>query len=371
MENNVDRIAVLLMAYGAPNSLDEIEPYYTAMSRSSTPGHRRRPSPGVRGAGGTSCQLVPPVPLENLRELVARYQRIGGRTPLLDITREQAHALQTELGDGFRVYVGMKHWHPYIAEAVDEIARDGFGRVIALTLAPHYSRLSIDGYIQRVRDAVQKSNAPLDVIYVESWNDHPLYLRAVAEKMQAAQQAFGVNDWAEIEVVFSAHSLPTQWGPVPPLAPLAERTISKFALFQKRPNSKFENDPYPRELRETCEGVAALVGLKGWRFAYQSAGDFEIRKWLGPDILEVLDEIAAEGHRRVLIAPIGFVADNLEILYDIDVECAERARTLGLEMRRTESLNASPLFVSALAAIVHEYDAHFGLQISDFGFVSS
>jgi ferrochelatase len=338
LENNVDRIAVLLMAYGAPNSLDEIEPYYTDIRGG------RRPSTGVRGAEAPRAR-----PPENLRQLVARYQRIGGRTPLLDITREQARALQTELGDRFRVYVGMKHWHPYIAAAVDEIARDGLRRVIALALAPHYSRLSIDGYVQRVRDAVLMSlmsrsltpghqgHQPLDVVYVESWNDHPLYLRAVAEKMQAARQAFGVNDWAEIEVVFSAHSLP-------------ERILPA-------------NDPYPRELRETCEGVAALVGLKGWRFAYQSSqlsrsstpGHQPNEKWLGPDILEVLDEIAAEGHRRVLIAPIGFVADNLEILYDIDVECAERARTLGLEMRRTESLNASPLFVSALAAIVHEY----------------
>jgi len=306
VEDDMERIAVLLMAYGSPNSPDEVEPYYTNIRGG------RRPSP------------------ENLRELIARYQRIGGRTPLLEITREQARALQMQLGGTFRVYVGMKHWHPYIAEAVDEIRRDGLHRIIALALAPHFSRFSMGGYIQRVHEAIQKSNATLDVTFVESWNDHPLYLRAVAEKMETARQAFGVNGWDEVQVIFSAHSLP-------------ERILQG-------------NDPYPRELQETCEGVAALIGLKRWRLAYQSAGHTN-EKWLGPYLLETLDAIAAEGRearQRVLIAPIGFVADHLEILYDIDVECAERAQTLGIELRRTESLNASPAFIAALAAIVRE-----------------
>ncbi len=301
------------MAYGTPNSLDEIEPYYTDIRGG------RKPSP------------------ENLRELVARYERIGGRTPLLDITREQARALQAQLGDDYRVYIGMKHWHPYIAQAVDEIAHGGSTRVIALALAPHYSRFSIDGYIQRVRDAIAKSGASLEVTYVESWNDHPLFLKSVAERMEAARANFSARDWSGIEVIFSAHSLP-------------ERILQS-------------NDPYPQELRETCEGVAALINLPHWRFAYQSAGRTG-EKWLGPDILDTLDEIAknkpCEGSEpsqgcRVLIAPIGFVADHLEVLYDIDVECAERAQSLGIEMHRIDSPNASPAFIAALADIVREY----------------
>ncbi len=336
MENSATKIAVLLMAYGTPNSLNEIEPYYTDIRG----GHK--PSP------------------ENLKELTARYQRIGGRTPLLDITRAQADALQAQLGDGFRVYVGMKHWHPYIAQAVDEIVRDGHRRVIALALAPHYSRFSIDGYIQRVRDTIIKSGASLDVTFVESWNDHPLFLQSIAERMETARKKFGVKDWIDIQVVFSAHGLP-------------EKILQS-------------NDPYPQELRETCEGVAALIGLKQWRFAYQSAGRTG-EKWLRPDILDTLSEIAAEHGsviaseakqsprrgleiassqssllamtqqtaRRVLIAPIGFVADHLEVLYDIDVECAARAKALGLEMRRIESPNASSAFIAALAAIVREH----------------
>lgn len=321
----MEKIAVLLMAYGTPNSLDEIEPYYTDIRGG------RKPSP------------------ENLRELTARYQRIGGsavsptqegtselypkkgenalRTPLLEITREQARALQAELGDGFRVYVGMKHWHPYIAQAVDEMVRDGARRVIALVLAPHYSHFSIDGYFQRVRDAISNTNASLDVTYIDSWNDHPLFLQSVAERMEDARRKFGEGSWNGIEVIFSAHSLP-------------ERILQS-------------NDPCPRELRETCEGVAALISLPHWRLTYQSAGRTG-EKWLGPDILDTLSQVATEERRRVLIAPIGFVADHLEVLYDIDVECAERARELGIEMRRIESPNASPPFIAALAAIVRE-----------------
>ena len=303
MENSAKKTAVLLMAYGTPNSLDEIEPYYTDIRGG------RKPSP------------------ENLRVLVARYERIGGKTPLLEITNAQACALQAQLGNEYRVYVGMKHWRPYIAQAVAEIVRDGSKRVIALALAPHYSRFSIEGYVERVHEAIAELGASLDVTYIKSWNDHPLFLRSIAERLQAAQVQFGAKDWNAIEVVFSAHSLP-------------EKILQ-------------ENDPYPEELRETCEGVAALVGLQRWRFAFQSAGRTG-EKWLGPEILGTLDEIAAEGKRRVLIAPIGFVADHLEVLYDIDVECAERARKLGLEMHRIESPNASPTFIAALAALVHE-----------------
>jgi protoporphyrin/coproporphyrin ferrochelatase len=306
MENSAKKTAVLLMAYGTPNSLDEIEPYYTDIRGG------RKPSP------------------ENLRVLVSRYERIGGKTPLLEITNAQACALQAQLGAEYRVYVGMKHWRPYIAQAVAEIVRDGYRRVIALALAPHYSRFSIEGYIERVQKAIAELGASLDVAYIKSWNDHPLFLRSIAERLQAAQLLFGAKDWNAIEVVFSAHSLP-------------EKILQ-------------ENDPYPEELRETCEGVAVLVGLLRWRFAYQSAGRTG-EKWLGPEILGTLDEIAAKGKQRVLIAPIGFVADHLEVLYDIDVECAERARKLGLEMHRIESPNASPTFIAALAALVHEQGA--------------
>ncbi len=299
----MDTTAVLLMAYGTPNAPEDIEPYYTDIRGG------RKPSP------------------ENLRELVERYQRIGGRTPLLEITQDQARRLQGILGAGYRVYVGMKHWHPYIAEAVKEIVRDGLNRGVAVALAPHYSKFSIDGYVQRVQQAIMTENAQLAMTYVQSWNDHPLFCQSIAERMERARQAFGAPAWDDVAVVFSAHSLP-------------ERILKT-------------NDPYPRELTETCEAVALLLGLGRWQFAYQSAGRTG-EKWLGPDILDTLDRIAATGGRKVLIAPIGFVADHLEVLYDIDVECAERAQARGLEMRRIESPNATATFIEALAAVVRE-----------------
>ena len=179
--------AVLLMAYGTPDSLDDVEAYFTH----------------IRGGHRPSADAV-----ANLR---ARYERVGGGTPLRRITERVREDLESTLaadGEPRRVYVGMKHWHPYIAQAVEEITRDGHRRVIALALAPHYSRFSIDGYVQRVHDAIAKSNAQLDVTYIQSWNDHPLFLRSVAERMETARQGFGAMDWDQIEVVFSAHSLP-------------------------------------------------------------------------------------------------------------------------------------------------------------------
>lgn len=299
----MNRTAVLLMAYGTPNSPDDVEPYYTDIRGG------RKPSP------------------ELLHELKARYERIGGRTPLLEITRAQAQGVQDVLGEDYCVYVGMKHWHPYLADAVNEIAQNKHKRVIALALAPHYSKFSIDGYAQRVRAAMENSGATFDVTFVQSWNDEPLYIASLAERMEQARQQFKRNDWKNIRVIFSAHSLP-------------ERILQG-------------GDPYPQELRETCELAAAQLGLAkdGWRFAYQSAGRTG-EKWLGPDILDTLDTGAQQGHKQVMIAPVGFVADHLEILYDIDVECAARAAALGIEMHRIPSANATPLFVQAVAAVV-------------------
>lgn len=294
--------AVLLMAYGTPNSLDDVEAYYTDIRGG------RKPFPELR------------------QELRARYERIGGRTPLLEITLAQARGVEAALGKDVRVYVGMKHWHPYIAQAVEDIARNEHARVIALALAPHYSRFSIDGYSQRVRAAMEHVGAQWDIRFVESWNDEPLYIASVAERMEDTRRAFD-QTWDDTHVIFTAHSLP-------------ERILQG-------------NDPYPKELLETSELVATRLGLKrnGWRFAYQSAGRTG-EKWLGPDILDTLDAVAAESHHRVMIAPIGFVADHLEILYDIDIECAERAHNLGIEMRRIPSANATPTFVSAVAEVV-------------------
>ncbi len=294
--------AVLLMAYGTPSSEEDIEAYLTDIRR-----------------GRKSTQAA-------VEELKERYRKIGGRSPLLDITKAQASALEktlNTLGVKARVYVGMKHWHPYIGEVVPQIVNDGFHQIIALALAPHYSQISIGGYKQ-VLDQALGAVIKLQVDFVESWYDHPLFHRAVAEKVNAVLAQYPRPE--NFEVLFAAHSLP-------------ERILQ-------------QNDPYPLQLRSSCQAVADLLKLNHWSFAYQSAGQTG-EKWLGPDILEVLQEMSLRGNGvNVLVVPIGFVADHLEILYDIDVEAQEFARTHGLNLARAESLNTSPTFISALADVV-------------------
>jgi ferrochelatase len=291
------------MAYGTPTSIEDIEPYLTDIRR----GHKPT--------------------LDAVEDLKGRYRRIGGRSPLLDITRAQASALEQKLGaEGLdtRVYIGMKHWHPYIREVVPQIIDDGFERIIALVLAPHYSQMSIGGYKQAL-EAVANS-ARLDVDFVESWYDHPLFHRAIQEKIQSALDQFATP--AKVELLFTAHSLP-------------ERILQV-------------NDPYPIQLQSSCQSVTNLLERKEWSFAYQSAGQTN-EKWLGPDLIDFLRELVyRRGLTDVLVVPIGFVADHLEILFDIDVEAQEFARSNHIELKRTESMNSNPTFISALADIIQK-----------------
>jgi len=297
-------LAVLLMAYGTPSSMEDVVPYLTDIRR----GHKPT--------------------LDAVEDLKARYRRIGGRSPLLEITRAQASALKQKLGSQSletQVYIGMKHWHPYIREVVPQIINDGFEKIIALVLAPHYSQISIGGYKQALEEAIANSGQ-LDLDFVESWYDHPLFHRALQEKIQVALNQFATPE--RVEMLFTAHSLP-------------ERILQA-------------NDPYPTQLQSSCQSVANLLHLKHWSFAYQSAGQTK-EKWLGPDLIDFLRELV---DRRcltdVLVVPIGFVADHLEILFDIDVEAQEFARSNGLELKRTESLNSNPTFISALADIIQK-----------------
>ncbi len=298
--------AILLMAYGTPSSEDDIEAYLTDIRR----GQRSRP--------------------EMVEDLKSRYRKIGGRSPLLEIVKAQAAALEELLnsqGIETRVFVGMKHWHPYIREVVPQIAVAGFQRIIALALAPHYSRISIGGY----RDALDKALGELhqlQVDFIESWHDHPLFHAAVAQNVVDALNQFPLAKRNKVAVIFTAHSLP-------------ERILEW-------------NDPYPKQLHESCRAVADLLGIKGWSFAYQS-GRHSDEKWLGPDILEALEEIGRKTTgASVLIVPIGFVADHLEILYDIDIDAQLFAKAHGLILNRSESPNISPKFISALADIVRK-----------------
>ena len=280
--------AVVLMAYGSPSTPEDVRPYLE----------------DVRGGR--------PVSDEAVADLAERYRRIGGRSPLDDVTEAQRAALERELG--IPVYVGMKHWRPRITEAADSALAGGATTIVGLVLAPHYSRLSVGGYHERLDEAVA---GRAELIVVESWHDSPGFVELLADRVR------DTDAW----VVFTAHSLP-------------ERILD-------------EGDPYKEQLLETSRLVAERAGLDSWSFAFQSASATG-EPWLGPDVLEELERLRDAGVRTVLVAPVGFVSDHLEILWDLDVEARERADELGLELERIELPNDDPAFVHALAGVVEE-----------------
>jgi len=251
-----------------------------------------------------------PVSDEAVEELTERYRRIGGRSPLGAITERQRAALERELD--MPVYVGMKHWQPRIADAAGAALDGGAERIVGLVLAPHYSALSIAGYRERLERAVA---GRAEIWFVESWHDHEPFVDALADRLRGT----------DAHVVFTAHSLP-------------ERILAM-------------GDPYRDQLLETSRLVAERAGVDNWSFAFQSASATG-EPWLGPDILDELDELHRRGVSKVLVAPVGFVSDHLEILWDLDVEARERATELALELDRIESLNDDPAFIRALAALV-------------------
>lgn len=298
-------IDILLMAYGAAGSLDEIEPYLV----------------DIRGGRPVTPELV--------AEVRRRYQEMGGRSPLLEITQGQARALAARLnalgGGPFRVALGMRHWHPYIKQAVADLVTRGATRVIALPLTPYPSRLSVGAYFAKLDEAVAATGARFKLTRIERWNDHPGFIEALAETVAAARDRFPADTRARVPVLFTAHSLP-------------ERILR-------------ENDPYPDALRETASAVAKRLGLDSWRIAYQSQGRTP-EPWLGPEAGAVIAEYHASGARALVLAPFGFISDHMETLYDVDVMYQSQARQLGLRLERAASLNAAPRFIDALADIV-------------------
>jgi protoporphyrin/coproporphyrin ferrochelatase len=281
------KTAVVLMAYGSPSRLEDV-PAYLADIREGKPVSERA-----------------------VQELRERYRRIG-RSPLDEVTEAQRAGLERELG--VPVHVGMKHWRPRIADAVEAALAGGAERIVGLVLAPHYSRLSIAGYRTRLEEALGDR---AELVFVESWHDHEPFLDVLAERVRGTQA----------HVVFTAHSLP-------------ERILA-------------DGDPYCDQLLETSRLVAERAQLSRWSFAFQSASATGV-PWLGPDILEELERLHGEGVGQVLACPVGFVSDHLEILWDLDVEARARAAELGLAFDRIRSLNDDPAFVRALAKLVRE-----------------
>jgi protoporphyrin/coproporphyrin ferrochelatase len=303
-------IAVLLMAMGGPDSLDNVEPYLN----------------DVRGGRPTAPELV-----EEIRE---RYRRTGGKSPVLDITRRVAGQLEQRLngpgGERFRCYVGLRHWHPYIKEAYAELMDDFPERIIGLCMAPQYSALSIGAYVKKVEEARTALKDETPISYVTSWYRHPFLIQAIVDNVQVGLQKFAPEVRPRVPILFTAHSMP-------------ERVIEM-------------KDPYPDEVQGTVAAVCDESGAVTTTFAYQSQGR-SAEKWLGPSVESVLEDLHREGHRHVLVAPIGFICDHIETLYDLDIELKESAGRKGMQLERIPMLNASAPLIEILASVIEAHES--------------
>lgn len=299
-------ISVVLMAYGSPRSREEILPYYTDIRRGRPPTD------------------------ELLAELTARYEAIGGLSPLAALTEAQRDAIQRALDDAapgrFRVSLGLKHAHPMIEEAVADVAATGAEKIVGLVLAPHYSSYSIGQYVGRATAAAEPHG--IGVVGIDSWATEPAFIDFLANDMRARLTKMPANT----KVLFTAHSLP-------------QRIIDG-------------GDPYPHELRSTAVAVAGALGLREheqWDIAWQSAGRTP-EPWIGPDVLEAIDALAASDAppAGVLVCACGFVADHLEVLFDLDIEAKKHAESRGLVFDRIACVNDDPKVMAALARRVIE-----------------
>ena len=287
---------VLLMAHGTPSSMDEM-PEYLRLVRGGRP-----PSP------------------ELIEEMRHNYEAIGGRSPLTVLTRAQADALSRALGPDIPVAVGMRNWHPFIKDALADLASRGATRVIGIPLAPQFSTLSVAKYFDAATAALPNG---MTLVPVASFHAHPRLIEAFAERVREARPA------PDETVVFTAHSLPA-------------RVVAA-------------GDPYADEVATTAKAVAAKAGVATYLLAYQSAGRTP-EPWIGPEIGTLIAEEAGQrGARRFLIAPIGFVCDHTEILFDIDVQAKHAAQAAGASLRRIESLNTSPPFIAMLEDLVRRH----------------
>jgi len=303
-------VAVLLMAMGGPDCLENVEPFLL----------------DVRGGRPTPPELV-----EEIRE---RYRATGGKSPAVGITKEVAKKLEARLNEGrgqrYRVYVGLRHWHPFIKETYGELLAEKPEHVIGLCMAPQQSSLSTGAYRKKVEDAQADQQSTCSVSYVGSWNRHPKLIAAIVENINQGLLKFPAGVRAMVPVLFTAHSLP-------------ERIVAM-------------NDPYPEEVKGTVEAVTALLGSQPTRFAYQSQGRSG-EKWLGPTVESAIEDLSRAGYHHVLVAPIGFLCDHVETLYDIDIELRQLARKQGMQLERIAMLNDSPALVETLVDVLSAHES--------------
>ena len=286
--------AILLLAFGAPSSTEEVEPFLKSIFQD---------------------QPLPPGIVEEVR---SRYEAIGG-SPLVEITKGQAQDLEEELrrlGIPSRVYVAMRHSRPSIGEVVRGMYGEGVRGILAVVMSPFQSRASIGGYVEEV----ERVSHGMEIRFVRPWHNHPLFLDALSKRIRETKAGSSLPF-----ILFTAHSLP---------------------------EDMVGNDPYTHQIRETVDGVLRRLTCKGWAFAYQSKG--RRGRWLGPPVEEVIEDLSVRGEEEVILVPLSFVADNIETLYDIDVIYKGMASRLGIHLHRVPAFNRDPSFLKGLARIIEE-----------------
>jgi ferrochelatase len=307
-------IAVLLMAMGGPDCLENVEPFLR----------------DVRGGRPTPPELV--------AEIRARYRATGGKSPALSITMKVAKKLESRLHDSchgrYRVYVGLRHWHPFIKETLAQVIHDDPEHIIGFCMAPQQSSLSTGAYRKKVEEAQEILNDHRSTSYVGSWNRHPKLIKAIVQNVREALLKFSPSVRAHVTVLFTAHSLP-------------ERIVAM-------------DDPYPDEVKGTVAAVTAFLGGQPTVFAYQSQGRSGER-WLGPTVEATIDELAHAGQRHVLVAPIGFLCDHVETLYDIDIELKQLAGSRGIQLERIAMLNDSSSLIETLVDVVSAHESSLSI----------
>lgn len=303
MTSDKKPVGALIMAYGGPSSLQEI-PGYLADIRSG-----RVTTPAV------------------LEEITHNYRQIGGKSPLLDITRRQVEAIQEALGESFSCYLGMRHWAPWIEDTIRDMLDDGVDRAVSLVLAPHFSQMSVARYQEKIARGLEMYRGHIDFEHITSYHNAPKYVQALAQRVRAGLERWPASQRDEVHVIFSAHSLP-------------KRILDT-------------GDPYDKQLRETARLVAAAAGLpdERWSWSYQSAGRTS-EPWLGPQLDEHIRALAERGTTEAISIPVGFVSDHVEILYDIDIQAQEVAQKHGIRLERPSALNTDPLFIEQLAELI-------------------
>lgn len=302
--------AVLLMAMGGPDCLENVEPFLL----------------DVRGGRPTPPELV-----EEIRE---RYRATGGKSPAVGITKDVAKKLEARLngsgGRRYRVYVGLRHWHPFIKETYAELIAEKPDHVIGFCMAPQQSSLSTGAYRKKVEEAQSALGSSATISYVGSWNQHPKIVAAIVENIKQGLLKFPAEVRANVPVLFTAHSLP-------------ERIVAM-------------KDPYPEEVKGTVEAVSAFLGNQPTRFAYQSQGRSG-EKWLGPTVESAIEDLSHAGHRHLLVAPIGFLCDHVETLYDIDIELKHLAASHNMQLERIVMLNDSEALINTLADVLAAHES--------------